>query len=277
MKTQYLQDRIKRHQLDFLNSDRKLNVLCTHLDELKIVQIAIARGDVPRVHQIFHRVLKEGRGTQALLTLMDQASSGGYSPKGFDQMDYDQGILTKQFGGPRLVYANQKCARIGGPSLTTIKNKSYSPKYSPLSSEIEEETIIGNYDRFLFSEEMTSVYARSKKFLHVLMIDDLKGEKRLHVEESSSKVIGLCYHAHKNSVSTELNCAEDCVSIRKALDAGEVHYATEITNVAIAPIREFEYRPIVVATSGGCLDQDPFERTLKLVEISIHTYVNSPD
>ena len=46
------------------------------------MQIAIARGGVPRVHQIFHQVLKEGRGTQALLTLMDQASSGDYSPKG---------------------------------------------------------------------------------------------------------------------------------------------------------------------------------------------------
>ena len=123
---------------------------------------------------------------------------------------------------------------------------------------------------------MRSEVSLKKKCLNVIMIDDIKGEKRLRVEETTTSVYGLCYHAYENNISTELNSADDCRSIRQALDDEKAHYATEITNVAIGAIRETGYQPIVVATSAGCQGDDPIERTMKLVKVSISIYVNDP-
>lgn len=165
---------------------------------------------------------------------------------------------------------------MGGPCISTIKTNAYCPKYKGCASEIDEVIIQSNYKKFCFSDQMRSEVASSKKCLNTMMIDDIKAEKRLRVEESTTTVFGLCYHAYQNNISNEVNSMKDCEFIRDALENGTAHYATEITNVAIGAIRETGYQPIVVAISAGCLNNDPIERVRKLLEISIHIFVKDP-
>ena len=61
--------------------------------------------------------------------------------------------------------------------------------------------------------EVGSIFEK-KEVLQCNMIDDIKGEKRLRVEETTTSVYGLCYHAYENNISTDLNSADDCRSIR---------------------------------------------------------------
>jgi len=263
-------------KLQLLNNNRKQGVLCKKLDTTKLLQISIAKGDVPRIHQIMYRVLNEQRSITSCLEMMNKARAGIYTPKGYNEEDYDLALLHKNLGSPRLVYANQRSRKSGGPCMSGIKTNAYFPKYKGCTGEIDRRIIQSNFDKFLFSEKMRSEVSLKKKCLNVIMIDDIKGEKRLRVEETTTSVYGLCYHAYENNISTELNSADDCRSIRQALDDGKAHYATEITNVAIGAIRETGYQPIVVATSAGCQGDDPIERTMKLVKVSISIYVNDP-
>ena len=75
------------------------------------------------------------------------------------------------------------------------------------------------------------------------MIDDLKGERRLRIDEATMCVAGLCYHA-RHYVNLQLRSVDDCYSIKDGIKKNNFHYSTEITNIAIAPIREHEYQPI---------------------------------
>ena len=107
-----------------------------------------------------------------------------------------------------------------------------------------------------------------------MQVDDVKCEKRVRVDERTGRVVGLCYHAHMNSISTELKSFEDGKAIRAALGDGDV--GTEMTTVASSPNREKQYQITVVAGSPGCLNNDPEEQTLRLVKMCIEIYVKDP-
>mmetsp|Transcript_6667 Transcript_6667/g.14579 ORF Transcript_6667/g.14579 Transcript_6667/m.14579 type:complete len:1179 (+) Transcript_6667:780-4316(+) len=141
-------------------------------------------------------------------------------------------------------------------------------------SDIVEATVRSNYERFVFDPRMQS--RDKRKCLYVMMVDDVKAEKQVRFCERSGRVLGLCYHAHENDVPTEVKSVEDCEAIAQAIEDQTVHLASEVTCVALGGIREVDYNPRFVATSAGCLENDPTERTELLVRASIATYVNDP-
>ncbi|KAJ1446403.1 hypothetical protein M885DRAFT_502138 [Pelagophyceae sp. CCMP2097] len=144
------------------------------------------------------------------------------------------------------------------------------PRYVALSGEIDLGIIRQNFDRFVFSELVGEVS------LWRIMIDDVKVESRLRVDEVDSKVRGACYHAREIHLDLEIISETDIDAIKDALEAGTVHYATECTIIAIAPIREKDYETKVVGTSGGCLSHDPRERTQELVALTLAVWTRDP-
>ncbi|KAJ1446232.1 hypothetical protein M885DRAFT_591908, partial [Pelagophyceae sp. CCMP2097] len=106
-------------------------------------------------------------------------------------------------------------------------------------------------------------------------MDDVKVEKRLRVD-LDSKVRGLCYHAHTSHLNLEIKGEADIDAIKDAPDNGTVHYTTELTTVAIGPIRKADYGTKVIATSGACLSRDPRERTQELVALTLAVWTRDP-
>ena len=261
-------------RLAALSSNRNMTTVCRRLDHMKQLQTCLATERIPRVQQILKRMIKENRSPQVAIDFLNKAASGEYRPKGFDKSDLDMGILDSHIGGRRLIYAHNHSVTHMGPSARTVKRYGYVPQLLPLSSHIDEEIIESNLERFMFNDEATSELDRTEPCLHTIMMDDVKVEKRLRIHEASQEAIGMCYHAHMNSIPTKITSHDDCTSIKSAFDDGEVHYATEMTTVAIGPNREFQHQIAVVGCSGGCLNDDPQERCAELLKTTMRKYIN---
>lgn len=100
LKLSHKNELLNGFKLQALNNDRSLQVLCKRLEDFKLLQLSIARGNVPRLHQIMNRVMKEQCSVNACLEMMDKAHKGIYNPKGYDQKDYDIALLHKNLGSP---------------------------------------------------------------------------------------------------------------------------------------------------------------------------------
>ncbi|KAJ1444335.1 hypothetical protein M885DRAFT_581045, partial [Pelagophyceae sp. CCMP2097] len=161
---------------------------------------------------------------------------------------------------------------MGGPSLRTVKRLAKLPRVVTLSSDIEFSVVMRMFESFVFSSDPE----QEDKCLWRIMFDDVKLQPRLRVDEHDCKVRGLCYHAATAHLNLEIRGEEDIDAIKEALENGSVHYSTECTNFAVAPIRRKNYSTKVVATSGGCLKRDPRERTLKLLEMVITIWKRDP-
>ena len=259
-------------KLEALNSNRKLESVCKRRDEQKRLVAAFAEGDIPRVRQILIQAARKGQGVSATIEILAQARNGKYHPKGYSPQELDEAILVWKLGSSALLYAENHSFIKGGPSLRTIQRHANIPIYIPMYSDIVYNTVKMNYERLLFDPRRHSP-SDALQCLRVMMIDDVKAEARGRYCNRSGRIVGLCGCAAKNDVSTIINSAEDCEAIARALDSGDVHLATEITNVAIAPIREKDYQTTFVATSAGCLSHDPPERLEHLMRASITTYV----
>jgi hypothetical protein len=217
------------------------------------------------------RCLNEKRGLKCVIETLSYATKNMYAAKQYHQDDYDSGVLMLKLGGWALCHAYSKFW--GGPCMnSTIKTISDMPHYLTYSSEIDREMMEKNYNNFVFRRISASNHL-TRKCLYVMMIDDIKGEKRFRVDARDGCLRGICYHAHKENISLYIKSEEDCYTIKQALDDKRIHPATEITNVAITPIREHDYAPVIVATSAGCTVKDPLERSRKLLQSAIYIYV----
>jgi len=274
--------RLKHHvsqnnslKLEALNSNRSLEIVCGRRDEQKRLIAAVAEGNIPRCQQILVEAARQGKSVEATLQMMTKARNGTYHPKGYTSRELDEAILVWKLGGASLLYAENHSFNKGGPSLRCIQRRANIPTYVPMYSDVLESTVKLNCERFLFD---TSRHSPSDKTrcLRVMMIDDVKAEPRARYCSRSGKVLGLCGCAAKNHISTNINSAEDCEAIAQALNNGDAHLATEITNVAIGPIRMKDYQPVFIATSAGCLSKDPPERLEQLVRASVAAYVSDP-
>lgn len=265
----------RKNRLDTLSSNRKMTTVCRRLDDMKQLQTCLATDRIPRVQQILTRMIKENRSTKVAIEFLNKAASGEYRPKGFDERDLDMGILDNHIGGRRLIYAHNHSVTHMGPSARTVKRYGYVPQLLPLSSRIDNTIIESNLERFMFNEKATSDLDRTEPCLHTIMMDDVKTEKRLRIHEASQEAIGMCFHAHMNGIPTKITSYDHCVSIKSAFDDGEVHYATEMTTVAIGPNRESQHQIAIVACSGGCQNDDPQERCAELLKSTMRTYINN--
>ena len=164
-------------------------------------------------------------------------------PKGYDREEMDLYELTKLLEGHRLVYAMSKSSSAGSACLNTLRNHASMPPFQSMAAEIDMSKMKANFRNYVFSDdEVLGLGLEDKeRSLYVLMLDDVKGETRARIDERDGMVRGLCYHAVKNHVGLEMNSFDDCISIRNALENGNVHYATEFTHVTIGAIREKGY------------------------------------
>ena len=190
-------------RLTSLNLNRKINRKCRALELKHRIILTVARGDVLRLHQIVNRCINEKRSSGTCLEMIDAAVAGTYRPKGYSEHEILQQVLTFRFGGHRLMYAQNHSGLYGAASVRTVKRRMNIPRHITMCSEIVFNIVYENMENTIFNDDFTTDVDRKSKCLWTLMIDDVKVEKRVRVEEATDRCVGGCYHFYKEGVSTD--------------------------------------------------------------------------
>eukprot|EP00966_Prymnesium_polylepis_P125564 2902831-Prymnesium_polylepis.1 len=191
-----------------------------------------------------------------MVSVLESAAVHGHRSHDCYADEYDEAILDLRLGGGRLVFARAH-GRCGGPSERQIKRFAKLPPYISLyvsgSIEVDLQIIRRHMERHLFSRPWPS---DKPCVLHILQMDAINGSKRARISDHDGCVRGVCHH------------------MKGLLDPkrqGPLRHSDH-ANVAIAANAEKGYKPVIVATSGGCLSNDPPERTQRLIELTVRVW-----
>ena len=267
--TEQLCKRMQMHKLSatksrrvLLGRERSLANLTQVLEQYKQIMVFIAQENIHRVHAVLSRAANSRMGLRATLELLKKAQAGVYRAKGYTKLEMDEAILNLRLGGRKLCHAlNHGSA--GAPSESMVRAFASLPPYITCSMEIEVKIIRHNYENFLFSQPLPE-----ERAVYVLMMDDVKGSSRVRVSDHDGCLRGVCYHG-RGVIDPKLISFVQAKQVAQKLHDGEIHHATEITNIALARNSEKGYSPVVVATSAGCSKGDPIERTKLLLHYAL--------
>ncbi len=208
-----------------LTIERMLLSRARALDDYKRLIWQIGHGNFTNVERLIRVALKRGRGIKGILDLYEAAARGVYHPKSFTEDEEMLAILFWRLGGIRLAEIAHRA--LGLPGMTTIRGRSTVPP------------IIASYGRPSLSEIEKNIAACFEGILSVLqslpagvvqvilMFDELAIEKRLRWDHSTNMIMGPCQE-HSYSVDLEFKTSEVMDEVFKAIDDGEVHYASEV-------------------------------------------------
>ncbi|KAH8068159.1 proteasome-activating ATPase [Aureococcus anophagefferens] len=266
-------ERSRRLRLALLGRDRRLATAMRKLDTYKQLMVLIATNKLSRVRELFALQLRRGASPHAMIDVFKKAASGLYRPKQYDDEQIAETVLAWRLGAHSLVYALNHSNSAGLASLSTAKDRGKIDAFYACVEDVSHGVDESLLRIRLNLEPLFKKEHVGPKILWHLKIDDVKGDKRLRVDDKDGLIKGCCFHA-KHHVSLKINAFSDVVAVRDAIDEGRVHYGTELTVVAIAANRELNYEPHIVALSAGCLNGDPPERTRRIIEQAIEVWVS---
>jgi len=229
-----LQARITRRVL--LGREKSIARLTGVLDRHKQIMVYLAEHKIPRVHRVLVHASNSGMSVVATLELLKKAAAGIYHARGYSETELDEGILILRLGGRKLAHALNHGSD-GTVSESVVRSLASLPRYMSCAIEIDVKIIRGNFERHLFSRARA---VDAPRVLHHLMMDDVKGAKRVRVSDSDGKLRGLCYHA-LGIVDPHLTSYEQAECVATKIKEGKIHHGTEITNIAIGANAENGY------------------------------------
>jgi len=250
---------------------KKIQRLTRKLNDYERLCYHISMSDYKNVNLVLRTSLKNGSSPGAMVAKLQLAIQGAYTPRpSVDEQALDVGYLVKAIGGPRLLFALNRCLSL--PSYHTIDRHRKVPHLIPSILSPTPLEISENISTFFNPKERpTSSIAG-----HSLLIDGVALEEKCRWLRSLDSIIGLC-REHAGSLDLRVQNLQSITSVQEALnqDKPRAHYASEATVVAIGPFRSSNYSAIPVALSGSCKGEtgDGMARWLKDV---IHAWRDQP-
>ncbi|KAJ7663740.1 hypothetical protein DFH06DRAFT_986394, partial [Mycena polygramma] len=239
-------DQCRGLKLTKLNVVRKLIGKMAALDEHKQFVMAIASGRVERVAQLVQACLNNGVGIRGIVERYQRACREVYNIQGFTEDDIMLGLLILRLGGSRLAGIVHRAK--GLPGITTLRaNTVIRPLRAspgmPTIQEIEE-----NIDGCAEGEPEST---GPPVIVHrILMLDEIAVEQRPRWDDKTNNILGVCREcSHK--ISLQLNTAADLTVFIDALDAEDIHLASEATVAAFGALsknpRVYSPRPCCIS------------------------------
>jgi hypothetical protein len=193
--------------------------------------MALATDDIPRLHQLIRQGLKEGAGISAIINKIEQALSGVYQARGYNDLDYDIALLVLRLGGRKLLYAlNQhisipsiRALRHARRVITQLMPSIGTPKLSDIQFNI----------RSIFASKIDALdHARPFRTGMSIFWDEVNEEDVACYFPHLDSVGGLC-REHSHSLNVRITNFDNAVTIARALADGTVHYGKEASVIAL--------------------------------------------
>ncbi|KAJ6599409.1 hypothetical protein B0H10DRAFT_2167554 [Mycena sp. CBHHK59/15] len=240
-------DQINSLKLAGLTLAQTLLVRATHLAAHSRLQIAVDRGDVPRIHSIVNNCMKNGDNIFTCIEKIGRATNGNFADVSYTRAEHQQLYLLLQLGGRAVAELGHRC--FGLPSISTAKRHIATKPLivSPGVPTIHE--MHHNLDSaFPTSYPAPSDGSRGPGFQ--IMADEIKVEGRMRWDACSNMVLGLC-REHSRDFYLEFHGIEQAEALHAGLADNTVHLASEATVIVVSsfsdiPVRSIAH-PFVVA------------------------------
>ena len=211
---------LERLHLNGLNMGRALAVRNCTISGYKRLVIAISVGDIKRIHSLFRAELRNGAGIFGLLDKTNQASQLVYSPKGYEEADYQRAFLMWKLGGRSA--ANIAYRTLGVPSIDTARRHiSTTPLVTsagiPTTDEINANLAI--------CFEHQEVH-RGRIIGMTMPIDEIKLQERLRWDPRTNMILGVC-REHGGECVLEFCTMDQANHLVANLVSERVHMASE--------------------------------------------------
>ncbi|KAJ6550561.1 hypothetical protein B0H10DRAFT_2379639 [Mycena sp. CBHHK59/15] len=240
-------DQINALKLSGLMLAQTLLVRATHLAAHSRLQIAVGRGDVPRIHSIVANCMKNGDSIFTCVEKILRASNSNFSDKSYTRAENQQAYLLWKVGGQACAELGHRC--FGLPSVSTVRRHigtkplTVSPG-APTMREMHE-----NLDAaFPIPCPLPSDGSIGPGFQ--IMVDEIKVEGRMRWDPRSNMILGLC-REHTRDFDLEFRGIEQAEALHAGIAANTVHLASEATVVAVSSFSDIPVRtiahPFVVA------------------------------
>ncbi|KAF6755550.1 hypothetical protein DFP72DRAFT_1008601 [Ephemerocybe angulata] len=256
---------IQTLRLKGMNHVRQLLRSSTAISDHKRLVVAVSEGSIARVDRVIHAALKKKRGVVGILEQVALAAKGVYKVKSFTERDRMLGKLLWRLGGDRVGHIAYRA--LGLPSVSTMRDSSAKIPITPSAGRPTVGTVARNTLGVL--DGILEVMKNQPNVRHaVLMFDELACEKRIRWNPRTNEFLGLC-REHGPKVALEFGSEKDVEELFKALDKGEVHYASEATIGALGILcndnRLYSARPILI--SGDCKKETGSEHATVLQSV----------
>jgi hypothetical protein len=215
----------KNHQLERLhftglNMGRVLAVRNRTISGYKRLAVAISVGDIKRIHSLFWAELRNGAGVFGLLDKTNKASQLVYSPKGYEEADYQRAFLIWKLGGRSA--ANIAYHTLGVPSIDTARRHIST---TPLVTSAGMPTIDEINANLAIDFEHQEVYG--DRIIGMTMpIDEIKLQERLRWDPRTNMILGVC-REHGGECVLEFRTMEQANHLVTNLVSERVHMASE--------------------------------------------------
>ena len=110
---------INHLKLRSLNNAATIGVRNRHLDAWKRLAAALGWEDIPRIRSLMAVQTRAGASVFSILEKVDDAAKRKYSPRGYDQQDFERAFLIYKLGGRSA--ANIAHRSLGVPSIDATK------------------------------------------------------------------------------------------------------------------------------------------------------------
>lgn len=215
-------EQINALKLNTLNNIRAIGVRNLHIDAWKRVHMAIMTSDIPRLRSLLLVAYRAGTSVVSLLEKVKLAAERKYSPKSYDEAQYQLGYLMYMIGGRAA--ADLAYTTLGIPSIDTSKRHvSTNPLVSSASFPTNTE-LLHNLNACY---PKPSVAVTGKKGM-TIQIDEIKIQERLRWDPKSNKILGVC-REHSGQCSLDFCSMNQADELLGCLQTDVVHLATEVS------------------------------------------------
>ncbi|KAJ7601800.1 hypothetical protein DFH06DRAFT_1024845 [Mycena polygramma] len=241
-------EQINALKLAGLTLSQTLLVRATHLAAHSRLQLAVGRGDVPRIHSIVANCRKNGDSIFTCIDKIGRAATGSFSNQSYTHDEHQLLYLLLKLGGHAVAEIGHRC--FGLPSITTAKRHiATTPLISSPRAPTMQEMCHNLDTAFPVPHPAPSDGSRGPGFL--IMIDEIKVEGRMRWDPRSNMILGIC-REHSANFELEFKGMEQAEALHAGLAITRyiwlARYATvaAISSFSDVPSRNIAH-PFIVA------------------------------
>jgi hypothetical protein len=215
---------INNLKLRALNNAASIGVRNRHLQAWKRLAMAIGSSDIPRIHALMATQVRAGASVFSILEKLDLAAARQYSPKGYQQADFERAFLIYKLGGRSAANIAQRS--MGLPSIDATKRHIATAPLQPSPGFPTQRELSLNLRQCYPLENVMPdqpIYGMSIQY------DELKVQERLRWDPRSNNILGIC-REHGKTCALQFQSIAQADTIAQALrdKPQRIHLATEV-------------------------------------------------